>query len=280
MFKIACLFLSLFLSFKVTAKDVVVSSSVPSGMGNLMFFLAGQVAYAHRFDKDFCLTNSPRPPFKLPFRRCTPEEERIANSKICSVGRFSHGFMQKSDCLKFDAYFQDERFFADHKDFIKNLFQFTEPFPEKVLDLAEEIKSRNSVSIHIRRGDYLWEKRPIMSLEYYEAGADYIQSKTKLPIRLYVFSNDVKWVKENFRSKYPFTIVEGNSAVTDMHLMTLCHHNIIANSSFSWWGAYLNSNSGKIVIAPNTWDFKHPWWGDDIILKDWIILDAKVSSEG
>ncbi len=246
-----------------------------AGLGNQMFLLASQFAYAKKFNKKICLREPFNPAFDVPIRLCSDDEIKKARQKSCRFYRFSPSFFQQDDCLEIPYdYLQDERFFANERDTIKKMFRFVEPLPETISTLANEIRRKNSVAVHIRRTDYLKYPTlyPIMTLDYYMAGADYIQNHSRENIHLFVFSDDTDWVSKNFKSRYPFTIVSGNSATTDLHLMSLCRHNIIANSTFSWWGAYLNKNPNKIVVAPDTWNLQSPQWGKDIILKDWIVM--------
>lgn len=264
---------------KKSTKNDVFTIQLMGGLGNQMFLAAGQISYARRFHKDICLKEPFNPAFNVNYRICTPEEIKKAREKPCNFVRFSPAIYNKSDCTTLKGYLQNERFFEDQKDFIKEIFQFKEKLPRQLDALVEEIKNKNSVAVHIRRGDYLYSPNvyPIMSVEYYQQGADYIQSKSADPIHLYIFSDDIKWVRDNFKTTYPFTLIQGNSATQDMQLMSLCKHNIIANSTFSWWGAYLNKNPKKIVVAPDKWNLINKWWGDDIILKNWVVLpsDAK-----
>ena len=114
-----------------------------------------------------------------------------------------------------------------------------------------------SISVHIRRGDYISDPDAnklmgILPLEYYNKAIKYIIQNVKNP-SFYFFSDDLEWVKKNIKIDYPVYYIEGNPDYIDLELMRKCHHNIIANSSFSWWGAFLNRNPNKIVIAPKQW---------------------------
>lgn len=153
---------------------------------------------------------------------------------------------------------QSEKYFKDIEDEVRNTFTFKKISLSKKMQLyKEDMKNGNSVSIHIRRGDYLQVDEVyggICTEEYYEK-AMVMMEKELGNCHFFIFTNDVLWVKEHI-IRNNITIVEGNdedSGYIDMYLMTCCKHYILANSSFSWWGCYLNSSSGKKVIAPRRW---------------------------
>ncbi len=178
--------------------------------------------------------------------------------------------------------FQSEKYFAHRTDLILNLYRFPVLNEEKNKQIAAEIKSTNSISIHIRRGEFANDPkfRKLIGtppLEYYYNAVDYIARRIKSPV-FFVFSDDPKWVKQNFQIKHFFKVIDWNTGEKhwrDMQLMSLCKHNIIANSTFSWWGAWLNQNPDKIVIAPKRW-----FWGEwdkhyntkDLIPERWVKL--------
>ncbi len=148
----------------------------------------------------------------------------------------------------------------------------------KNLEIENLIKSVNSVSLHIRRTDFKNTKsnttHGICSLEYYGEAVKFISNKLVDP-HFFVFSDDINWAKENLNLPYKLTFISGNSgdkSYIDMQLMSVCKHNIIANSSFSWWGAWLNSNMNKIVIAPRMWFFNKELniQTNDLIPDEWI----------
>lgn len=118
------------------------------------------------------------------------------------------------------------------------------------------INSENTVSVHIRRGDYITDKEAnnlmgVMPISYYAAAIEILNRKTIRP-EFYFFSDDLDWVKAHFKGNH-YHYINSGADYTDLHLMQNCKHNIIANSSFSWWGAFLNKNPDKIVIAPKNW---------------------------
>lgn len=129
-------------------------------------------------------------------------------------------------------------------------------FHNKFSDILSEINQNSSVAIHIRRDDYINIKAneelfEVCDMNYYEQAIQIIEKKINAPKYL-IFTQDKDWAKENFKGKN-FEFVEENSAIEDMLLMSMCKHNIIANSTFSWWSAWLNQNPDKIVVAPKKW---------------------------
>jgi len=136
---------------------------------------------------------------------------------------------------------------------------------------------KNSCSIHIRRGDYTSNVNSNIhgtcSLEYYKKATEYMQNKYK-DIYYYIFSDDITWVKENLKLENAVYIESEEKRIPheDIYLMSLCSNNIIANSSFSWWGTWLNNNLNKTVIAPKRWfeDNKLHAQSQDIVCDSWI----------
>lgn len=178
----------------------------------------------------------------------------------------------------YDGYWQSYKYFQDIQNKIKNEFSFKNELDQLNLRYAERILKDNSVSIHIRRGDYISNKRAekvlnnICTKEYYEKAVSEIYKRFECPT-FYIFSDDMDWVKSNIYFGDNCTFVDwnnGKDSYKDMQLMSLCKHNIIANSSFSWWGAYLNSYDAKIVISPNKWTNDGKSNIDDIIPNKWI----------
>jgi len=176
----------------------------------------------------------------------------------------------------FIGYWQTEKYFLPIQDTIRKDFTFKMPLEGLNKTLAESISSCNSVSMHIRRGDYVHNSETskfhgVCSPEYYYEALEFIKKKSA-NIQLYIFSDDMEWVKVNMKFDVPVTYVGNNidnQSYVDMQLMSLCKHNIIANSSFSWWGAWLNNNPEKIVIAPSKWFNDSSINATDIIPEGW-----------
>ena len=154
------------------------------------------------------------------------------------------------------GYWQDERYFAGVEDEIRRAFTFRN-IDRDNLAIGIKMSSINSVSIHIRRGDYLkYPNLQVCSPSYYRRAINYIQEHVESPF-FYVFSDDLEW-SDRFMKQLgvDYCLVDNNrgkNSYKDMYLMTCCHHNIIANSSFSWWGAWLGNQKGKIVVCPSEW---------------------------
>lgn len=181
----------------------------------------------------------------------------ILNTTILKDSWDSSGFFNKSSKYTYtDGYWQSENYFKNIRPEIINLFQFPN-LSDTYKKTAKEIKESNSVSIHFRRGDYASNKHiksvhGVCDVEYYEKAINFISKKQK-NIKLFLFSDEPGWVNENFKTNFEFETINTNSSITDMHLMSLCKYNIIANSSFSWWGAWLNQNNEKLVVTPKEW---------------------------
>ncbi|WPU95796.1 alpha-1,2-fucosyltransferase [Mucilaginibacter sabulilitoris] len=149
-----------------------------------------------------------------------------------------------------------EKYFLSVKDKIVKEFEFLKPIDPENVDYIHSISKHNSIGIHIRRGDYLDADNfnlfgDVCNKAYFEAAIDLIENKLNNP-HFFVFSNDMSWVKANlFMNKVTYiTCNNGKNSWKDMYLMSLCKHNIISNSTFSWWGAWLNKNVDKLVISP------------------------------
>lgn len=165
-------------------------------------------------------------------------------------------------------YFQSEKYFLDYTDEIKKDFTFRHSPSPKNQKIIDSIQQTNSVSVHIRRGDYLrgnnLNYHGVCSLDFYQKAITYIQSHIP-DAQFFFFSDDIQWVKQNLKTGNTNDIYVDrntwNKSREDMRLMSLCKHNIIANSSFSRRGAWLNQNAEKIIIAPKNriteWE-KHP----------------------
>jgi len=181
--------------------------------------------------------------------------------------------MQKGRVVFFRGAWQSELYFERAKEQVVKIFNSfrMDKMSQKTLTMLNRIESVNAVSVHVRRGDYLAHNSlgGVCTLEYYRKAVQYMNNNLESP-RFFVFSDDKKWIEDNIEIENA-TFVDFNTGVDswqDMFLMSRCKNNIIANSSFSWWGAYLNGNMAKIVIAPKKWQVSS--LGEDIVDKQWI----------
>jgi hypothetical protein len=181
--------------------------------------------------------------------------------------------------IYFDGYWQSEKYFDNIQNMIRNDFTVTTTPTKNNQNIIDKINKCNAISLHIRRGDYVAnavsnEIYSTCSLGYYEQALQYMTENVADPV-FFIFSDDIEWAKSNLQGKNNLEFVDINSAdhnYEDLRLMSLCKHNIIANSTFSWWGAWLNSNSDKIVIAPKKWFNIESRSSVDLIPEKWILF--------
>ncbi len=179
------------------------------------------------------------------------------------------------------GYWQSEKYFKEIEEIIRKEFEILiEPsdINKKVLD---KISVENSVSIHIRRGNYVTNEtvntfHGTCSLEYYYSAIDYFKEKLENPV-FYIFSNDMEWCKQNLIFEGNKVFLDHNDDKTDyedLRLMKNCKYNIIANSTFSWWAAWLNNYKDKVIIAPKKWfsDEKGQSQIQDLLPLSWIVM--------
>lgn len=291
----------------------MITVKLQGGLGNQLFQYAAALALAHHqgtgvaFDLSFFqnlkdTTATPRsfgldafgllpvqPPLadrlaygltQLPFRRTT---QRLVRGWHPVTEYREHSFRYDpsiSACTSrnthLTGYFQSELYFKA----IETLLRSTLEFQKKTKGgVPTAIRATNSVSLHIRRGDYANNPTThsfhgLCSLHYYQNAAAYLAGRVS-DIHFFIFSDHQAWAREHLLLPYRVTFVEGHAAsqgYNDMELMSLCRHHIIANSSFSWWGAWLNTSPDKIVVAPKQWfaDETAQNQSVDLIPKAWI----------
>lgn len=179
----------------------------------------------------------------------------------------------------FVGYWQSERYFKEYRGELLKQFMLKSPLQAQSQKYKKEILSSNAVSLHVRRGDYV-ENESINAfhgtcpLRYYQKSVKRITQSIS-EAYFYIFSDDLTWAEDNFdfiKNKIFVKLSKDVPDCEEMHLMSLCRHNIIANSSFSWWGAWLNNNPEKIVIAPKKWfsDEKMNKQAKDIVCDSWV----------
>jgi hypothetical protein len=203
------------------------------------------------------------------------------NSRICRERHFHFDpavINLRPPVLLF-GHWQSERYFLDYADTIRCELTSTIELDAKNAAMAERIESVNAVSLHVRRGDYA--DNPVTNryhgtctVDYYQRSLAYLSERIQSP-HIFVFSDDYDWARGNLRFTVPTTFIDINTAAEgyrDMQLMVRCRHHIIANSSFSWWGAWLSPRAEKVVVAPRRWFRTTTNDTRDLIPEGWIRL--------
>ena len=212
---------------------------------------------------------------------------RILNISIIPLGSKKKYFLETrskmmnkifsitANTLYLDCYYQSPEYFKGYEDEIIKQFKPLFSLPSRYYDILKKMNSCNSVAVHVRRGDFLNSKKDpnprcyLLGKDYYYAALDYIRSSVDNPV-FFWFSDDIKWVKENFGCLdcFEFVTIDGsNSDICELMLMSKCKNIIAANSTFSWWATWLNDNKDSIKIVP-----KRRYGNPKMIPNDWIKL--------
>lgn len=258
-----------------------VSIKLVGGLGNNLFQIACAYAYSLKYNKELMLVKEK---FGIVYNALDVYEDNVLNNVT---------FVQKSDISKFNVYnepffhyqeisfidndvllngyFQSEKYFKEYEKEIRELFSYPNDFINSIKEKYGNLLNKNTCSIHVRRGDYLKypDQHPVQSINYYMKAIRQMPEDSLFLI----FSDDINWCKENFPNiEEKFVFIEGNRDFEDLFLMSNCKNNIIANSSFSWWGAWLNKNVDKKVFAPSKWfSFVNNYNNtNDLYCEDWI----------
>ena len=191
---------------------------------------------------------------------------------------FNPSFYSLGDNVYLQGYFQSEKYFQNIQREIHSQFTIKKEIINDVQPIANELRNKNSVSIHVRIGDYSinqnTEYHGVLSADFYRNAISMIKEQYA-DAEFYLFSDDIVKAK-NMLADQPFEAMSGKTTknhLQDFYLMSQCKHNIIANSSFSWWAAWLNSNPNKIVVAPKKWFNKGPQDTQDLFPASWIKID-------
>lgn len=275
---------------------------ITGGLGNQMFIYAFYMQMSQRFkhvriDLSDMMHYNVHYGYEMNRVFNLPRTEFCINQKLKKIIEFlffktilerkQKGQMKPFTCkyfwplIYFKGFYQNEKYFADIKDDVRKAFTFdlSKASPKSIAAAREMDQTPQSVSIHIRRGDYLQPKHwdsigQICQAEYYKNAIRELEKRVDHPV-YYVFSEDLDWVKENLPLKHAVFIDwnKNENSWQDMMLMSHCRHHIICNSTFSWWGAWLDPNEKKIVIGPEQWT---KYDKSDIILPhEWIKVPCK-----
>lgn len=283
---------------------------IMGGLGNQMFqYAAGrQLAATHhtvlKLDisdfQDYSLHDYGLSAFKIRELLATPEEIQLLKepesgsfkkkikkflrcpSKVGTTHiqetqyHFDPEILTLPDSVYLDGYWQSEKYFLNIADIIRNEFTVKLPQADKNRQLAQQITACESVSLHVRRGDYVTDAKTntihgTCDLDYYAHCIERLSQKVHHPC-FFIFSDDPEWAEKNLKITHPTTFVAHNGPgknYEDLRLMSQCRHHIIANSSFSWWGAWLGQHPNTSVYAPKRW-FNSPSFNTkDLLPEAW-----------
>jgi len=216
-------------------------------------------------------------PYKLDLFDCFDITCKLLNDEECTKidkiykephFQFDPKIFNISDNTNIDGYFQSDKYFSDIRLEILKEFKFKTEIENDVDNILRNVIDKEIVSIHVRRGDYINNPTlELLSIEYFIESISYFNDKD---YNFLIFSDDIDWCKDIFSGEENIYFSEKNSQFVDLCLMSRCQHNIISNSTFSWWGAWLNTNPTKKIIAPSKW-FKNPNTNTkDLIPENWI----------
>lgn len=183
--------------------------------------------------------------------------------------------LQAPDNVLLEGYWQSERYFQGVEQRLRKEFTYQLPFSPAHTELAEQLAVMNSVAVHVRRGDYLHSPvHALCDIGYYQRSLQLIEQRVPDAVPVF-FSDDPVWTRQMFGSLKNALFVdspETDDACADLALMSRCCHAVIANSSFSWWGAWLNSNPDKIVCAPARWFSGNDRDAQELVPDEWVRL--------
>ena len=255
--------------YVVIQQDLYITNIMSGGLGNMMF----QVAAAYALSKDYGhrLVLNPnhvgtlhKPPSAYKDTVFKNIEALGGSYEFLKISEESYSYKPlptATTSILLDGYFQSYKYFEECQEQVRELFRYEVP---------TKYDPKGKVSIHIRRGNYtqLAQHHHNLDIKYYLNALTYFPGYEFL-----IFSDDIEWCKEHFQEE-GFTFVEGTTDVEDLYLMSQCEHNVIANSTFSWWGAFLNPNPDKIIIYPDKWfgpaNQQYTIW--DLFPSEWICL--------
>jgi len=214
------------------------------------------------------------------FRKVLERLKPYYKRRIFREQRFSYdpNFFKANPNVLIKGYWQSEKYFSHVTSLVKKELTFKKSIQEKNKSFVDRLNQGVSVSLHLRLGDYL--SHPVskkihgaLPIEYYQRSVNHLQATINERIQFYIFSDDIEWAKNNLHISADVTFIDNSFNLTDadeMYLMSQCKHNIIANSSFSWWAAWLNDNPEKIVIAPQKWFNDGIRDTQDLIPEKWL----------
>jgi hypothetical protein len=260
----------------------VVSVDLKGGLGNMLFQISTGYSLSLKHDMDFIVDLTyyhGGHHFIGKYMNNILRKLTFSSSHLLYPCMFETTFYYQElpECVgntKINGYFQSEKYFKQHREEILKLIEIDEISKDKIFTkYSDTLNKNNTCSIHVRRGDYLGLPNHFKTLtaDYYKNAISHFDKDSLFLI----FSNDITWCQESF------DFIENKIFITDledfeeMYLMSYCDNNIIANSSFSWWGAWLNQNENKIVVSPKQWFGPAFQMNNtkDLIPENWLLID-------
>lgn len=263
-----------------------ITSFLMGGLGNQMFQIAKSLSegYENNIEVFFRPTsyipmhgNQPSKYLNNIFRNVVFKNIDVSTERISEqTWEYKKIDVMYFKPVEYYGYFQSSKNFGTHSEKIKDVFKPTEDFIEKIKIKYPQVFEKNSTSIHVRRGDYLTIQNilPVVGKTYIDKCVSEIEDIGPILI----FSNDKEWVRNNLNYKNSI-IIEGLEDYEELWLMSLCQNNILSNSSFSWWGTYLNKNKNRRTFAPSIWfgpDGEKNY--EDIYENEWNKINVKYSN--
>lgn len=259
----------------------MITCKLQGGIGNVLFQVATTYALAKQHGVDFYFDFDAKPSsttqhfksfkvYRTNLLKALPHKKRYAHRNRYKEPFFHYKKIPFQDDLILQGLFQSYKYFNDQRDAIIKLLRDSNDSTATLSTQYVQILDRPATSLHVRRGDYLKLSHihPVQSLDYYNRALKVLQPKGPI----LVFSDDIEWCKQSFNGG-DYIFVENQPDYLDLYLMSLCPYNIICNSTFSWWAAYLNTNRDKKAIAPKQWfgkQVKHRT--EDLYLPSWQLL--------
>jgi hypothetical protein len=257
-----------------------ITANLKGGLGNFLFQIAAAFSYSKKHKKELVfngqnayivhqnLTHYKDNIFsKLSFITGDENYDNRYNEKVFHYNEIPYF----NGSVYLDGYYQSEKYFSNYRDEVLELFDLGESNKSLIEQKYSDLIFKNTCSIHVRRGDYLNhpDVHPTLTPDYYRESISHFGDD----VTFLVFSDDINWCKENLHSLTDKLVyIEGNTDYQDLYLMSICKNNIICNSTFSWWGAWLNKNENKKVIAPSRWfGNKLKYYNtDDLYCDNWL----------
>ena len=277
---------------------------VRGGLGNQLFQYAAARALAHRlgvkvginrlayhegYGRNFELAAYRIVAEELPRSQLPPTPRHRLRRKIWTMTRgqtffqerqlsFDEQVLSLGDRTYLEGYFLSERYFVDAEPVLRGELVLRRPPSPTIQRIMDGLDMQTTVALHVRRGDYasmpgLRKAFGLLPVSYYQEAVRTIAARMDIEPKVLVFSDEPEWARTNLTLPFATTIVpteEGRSAAEDLALMSACRHQVIANSTFSWWGAWLNRSPDKVVVAPKRWFADSPYDTSTIVPEGWL----------